>query len=646
MNSALTTPPPDLALRTGARVARGGPHGPHSAASSTSMSYGELDNLVYPVGQTNGIDPMFSEHIHNIPYAMPTKAPEPAPAPPAADGRKKSMQYDPGWARQPQVLLVEDDQTCRRIGGKFLYAFHCAVDSALDGLEAVNKMNAGAKYDLVLMDIIMPNLDGVSACHLIRQFDNTPIIAMTSNIRSDDIAMYFQHGMNDVLPKPFTKEGLLSMLEKHLGHLKKSPSQIDGVTTGAPPPLVQVAAKNALKAEESPATSPATVSNWTSPGTGLGMSPAASDAAGNEYSMGVAGHPSAPYHMQTGMPPPSMPSQVSYGGSPRGMPPGLGPQPGGPHRRQISDISGGPGDIGGDAKRQQMFGAGPMPPHMGPGKFDDLGPAVQVSFNKLKDQIQTLEQRTQALEQQTHALEQQSHTLAEQNLALQERVQAIEEENRTLRAKKFDAEDRDELSLINTTRVSESTSEDLDPELVFEVLGSKHSSRSDSTEYVPSPMHQQISTAPSTIDTGNENYTVWYENGTLTTNAPERLLSTQDWHDLLDTFAELRSFFAEKNVYWHLTNKTKACVRNVVQRSGDPSSMRWTIDSPGKFCCKRCLNTQRVCLKYNEESARLEALPLPEKVRPEGAPFGIKWFVAEQPDASRKAGFKGLWVVN
>lgn len=56
-------------------------------------------------------------------------------------------------------------------------------------------MNAGAKYDLVLMDIIMPNLDGVSACHLIRQFDNTPIIAMTSNIRSDDIAMYFQHGM-------------------------------------------------------------------------------------------------------------------------------------------------------------------------------------------------------------------------------------------------------------------------------------------------------------------------------------------------------------------------------------------------------------------------------------------------------------------
>lgn len=69
-----------------------------------------------------------------------------------------------------------------------------ADTSQFDGLQAVNKMNAGAKYDLILMDIIMPNLDGVSACHLIRQFDSTPIIAMTSNIRSDDIAMYFQHG--------------------------------------------------------------------------------------------------------------------------------------------------------------------------------------------------------------------------------------------------------------------------------------------------------------------------------------------------------------------------------------------------------------------------------------------------------------------
>lgn len=134
MNASLTTPPPTLDLRNGTRSSSRGA-GPHSAASSASLSYGDLDNLVYPVGQTNGIDPMHPEFMPNIPYPMPSKTAESTPvthsAAPPIDGRKKSMQYDPGWTRQPQILLVEDDPTCRRIGGKFLYAFHCHVDSAV-----------------------------------------------------------------------------------------------------------------------------------------------------------------------------------------------------------------------------------------------------------------------------------------------------------------------------------------------------------------------------------------------------------------------------------------------------------------------------------------------------------------------------------
>ena len=60
----------------------------------------------------------------------------------------------------------------------------------------------------------MPKLDGVSATSLIRQFDHmTPIISMTSNSKPDDITKYYSSGMNDVLPKPFTKDGLLEMLE-------------------------------------------------------------------------------------------------------------------------------------------------------------------------------------------------------------------------------------------------------------------------------------------------------------------------------------------------------------------------------------------------------------------------------------------------
>lgn len=67
----------------------------------------------------------------------------------------------------------------------------------------------------------MPNLDGVSATSLIRQFDpRTPIISMTSNSQPNELLTYMANGMTDVLPKPFTKEGLLNMLEKHLIHLK------------------------------------------------------------------------------------------------------------------------------------------------------------------------------------------------------------------------------------------------------------------------------------------------------------------------------------------------------------------------------------------------------------------------------------------
>ena len=126
----MSTPPPDSASRNG-QIRQ-----PTSAGSSTSMAYakvtGDLDNLVYPVGQTNGIDPTYSEHIHNIPYPMPSKDHPPNDARNNyTDGRKKSTQVDPGWVRPPQILLVEDDPTCRRIGSKFLYSFHCAIDSAV-----------------------------------------------------------------------------------------------------------------------------------------------------------------------------------------------------------------------------------------------------------------------------------------------------------------------------------------------------------------------------------------------------------------------------------------------------------------------------------------------------------------------------------
>lgn len=126
----VSTPPLDNGPQNGAA------RPPTSAGSSSTMGYskmnGELETVVYPVGTTNGIDPMYSEHVNNIPYPMPPKELDASdPRRQYADGRKKSTYVDPGWVRSPHILLVEDDATCRQIGGKFLYSFSCVIDTAV-----------------------------------------------------------------------------------------------------------------------------------------------------------------------------------------------------------------------------------------------------------------------------------------------------------------------------------------------------------------------------------------------------------------------------------------------------------------------------------------------------------------------------------
>ncbi|KAG8682550.1 kinase-regulated stress-responsive transcription factor skn7 [Ceratobasidium sp. 395] len=160
-------------------------------------------------------------------YHGPTPASTSGAGPSAAPGgggkslRVRRSTYVPGWAVPPRVLLVDDDAVNLRLSKKFLQVFGCMIDVAVDGVGAVDKMNL-EKYDLVLMDIVMPKMDGVSATSLIRRFDHmTPIISMTSNSKPNEIMTYYSSGMNDILPKPFSKEGLFEMLEKHLMHLKQ-----------------------------------------------------------------------------------------------------------------------------------------------------------------------------------------------------------------------------------------------------------------------------------------------------------------------------------------------------------------------------------------------------------------------------------------
>lgn len=127
------------------------------------------------------------------------------------------------------VLLVEDDNVCIQLCRKFLVKYGCQVTVVTDGLNAISTVE-NTKYDLVLMDIVMPNLDGATATSVIRSFDTkTPIIAMTGNIEDNDLVTYLQNGMSDILAKPFTKDDLYSILSKHLL------TSADSATSASPP---------------------------------------------------------------------------------------------------------------------------------------------------------------------------------------------------------------------------------------------------------------------------------------------------------------------------------------------------------------------------------------------------------------------------
>ncbi|KAH8093933.1 HSF-type DNA-binding-domain-containing protein, partial [Cristinia sonorae] len=160
----------------------------------------------------------------NSPSGSPSTSSGLPPRPPRHIARpKQPAKFSrPRWSSPPRVLLVDDDVVYRMLSGRLLKVFGCTIDTADDGVVAVDvlKMNLG-KYDLVFMDIMMPRLDGISATSQIRQFDlATPIISVTSNSLPSEILTYYSSGMNDVLPKPFTKDGVYKILEKHLVHLK------------------------------------------------------------------------------------------------------------------------------------------------------------------------------------------------------------------------------------------------------------------------------------------------------------------------------------------------------------------------------------------------------------------------------------------
>jgi len=116
-------------------------------------------------------------------------------------------------SRQIRVLVVEDEEAIRT-GLADVLVFHgYEVDSADAGPEGLEKALTG-KFDLILLDIMLPGIDGYEICDRIRAQDrNQPIIMLTAKTSDDDIIRGLKLGADDYVPKPFSIQQLVLRIE-------------------------------------------------------------------------------------------------------------------------------------------------------------------------------------------------------------------------------------------------------------------------------------------------------------------------------------------------------------------------------------------------------------------------------------------------
>ncbi|MCK4762489.1 MAG: response regulator [Candidatus Aminicenantes bacterium] len=135
-----------------------------------------------------------------------------------AAGQEESCPGETGEAvTSPYILLVEDNAVNRRLAQFMLTKGGCRLDMVHNGREAVDTYSADpGKYDLIFMDVNMPQMDGLEAARLIREkgFTDVPIVAITAHALKEDRQKCLDAGMNDYISKPIKQGAVFGMIKK------------------------------------------------------------------------------------------------------------------------------------------------------------------------------------------------------------------------------------------------------------------------------------------------------------------------------------------------------------------------------------------------------------------------------------------------
>ena len=122
---------------------------------------------------------------------------------------------------QSKVLVADDDEKIRELLELYLTKEGFAVIQAADGAEAILKAQQ-LKPDLIVLDIMMPVLDGMEVCRQVRKFSQVPVIMLTARTEDEDRILGLELGADDYLAKPFNPRELVARVKAVLRRMTHS----------------------------------------------------------------------------------------------------------------------------------------------------------------------------------------------------------------------------------------------------------------------------------------------------------------------------------------------------------------------------------------------------------------------------------------
>lgn len=124
--------------------------------------------------------------------------------------KSRSIDY-----KDKKVLIVDDNKLNIKVAMRALDSFGFQIDECYDGIECLDKINSGNSYDLILMDIMMPNMNGEETIIKLKENKEfvTPVITLTADAVAGDREKYIGLGFTDYISKPFSKDQIKIKLD-------------------------------------------------------------------------------------------------------------------------------------------------------------------------------------------------------------------------------------------------------------------------------------------------------------------------------------------------------------------------------------------------------------------------------------------------